>query len=1106
MMKKFLLSTLVVLLTAFSIYAQVTTSTLTGTLRDSKETLIGASVKATHQPTGTVYGASTGTNGRFTISNMRVGGPYLIEITYIGYKTETFDNVTIKLGEPYVLNVVMTETDKQLDEVVVRSTNPNSILNANRKGATTNISRVQIQTLPSITRSVNDLTRLTPQANGTSVGGGNYRSNNFTVDGSNFNNQFGIGANIPANGSPISLDALEQISINVTPFDVRQTGFTGASVNAVTRSGTNQFGGTIFYSMRNEDQQGGKAGGFSITKQEFDQKQYGLSFGGPIIKNKLFFFVNAEFSKITQPGQTRLASTPANPYIPANTNVARPTTTFLDGVKSYLMSEYNYDPGTYQGYGNKSNNDKFLARLDWNIAKNHQFNIRYNQVESKNPSFLSASTGGTGYVYPNGMGRQNNNALHFSNSNYFQDANLYSTAAELNSSFGSKFTNTLRASYTHQNDPRSSESSIFPFVDILEGTSPITSFGYEPFTYGNLRDVKTYAFNDDFTMALGKHNITLGLQAEFSTTKNGFQPFGASHYTFASWNDFVNKVQPTNFVITYPLTADGSQAFPSFKFSQYSAYLQDEFAVSDRIKLTAGVRVEQPAYPDVTEIKTNPLVAGATFANGEKMDTGVLPQTQMMYSPRFGFNWDVKGDRSFQIRGGSGIFTGRIPFVWLVAQSGNAGMLQFTQAYNGQANTPGVFDPNPAKYIPATKAVPGTAIPSSIAAMSPDLKFPQTWKSSLAFDVKLPYGMVGTIEGIYNKDRNAVYARNANLVNPQNLNVAGYPDNRPIYPNTNFTRQAVSITSTGQITTTAASATRLDAIVMDNVKGGEYWSASAQLTKQFSKGLSLMLAYTRSEAKNYGDGAGDQILNLWSIPQTSGNSNTPSLSYTSNVIPNRVIAAINYRKEFLGNLASTVSFFYEGSRASSTNASRFSYTYSLDFNRDLQANDLIYVPKDPSEITFLPLTVGSGATAKTYTAQEQSDIFFAYIEQDEYLKTRKGQYAERNGAQFPWRNQVDFKFVQEVFKNAKTKNSFQFTWDVFNLGNLLNKDWGLYKFVNNTGILVPTNTANLVPGGAVKPTFRMATASGDIVRTTFSPNQTITSTYFMQFGFRYTFQ
>ncbi|WP_029284950.1 carboxypeptidase regulatory-like domain-containing protein [Pedobacter sp. R20-19] len=1105
-MKKTLLFKIVVIVLAFVGFisvanAQVTTSSMTGTIKDAKGALPGASVKATHTPTGTVYSVSTNNDGRFTIGGMRVGGPYTVEISFVGYRPEKATDIYLKLGEPFVLNPILVDNSSTLSEVKVIGQSANSVLNSNRSGTSTVINKTQIQSLPTISRSVNDLTRLTPQANGTSIGGGNYRSNNFTVDGANFNNQFGIGQNIPAGGSPISIDALEQISINVTPFDVRQTGFTGGSVTAVTRSGTNTFSGNAFYTMRGDDQQGKRIGEtYRIqTLQKLDEKNYGFSLGGPIVKDKLFFFVNYEKKHTIQPGTTKIAATLSQPFGSIST-VAKPTADFLNTVSSYLNAKYGYQTGPYQGYSNTSDNEKMFARLDWNISKNHRFSVRYNQVESQSPSNLSTSTTGSGITFGATSNRASVNALSFFNSNYYQAANLYSGVAELTSSFGSKITNVARATYSHQNDPRTSDSSPFPLVDILDGTNVATTFGYEPFTYGNLRDVKGYTYSDDLSLALGKHNITLGLQAEFSTTKNGFQRFGTGYYVFNSWADFVNNAKPANYAVTYPLTADGSQAYPSFKFNQYSAYLQDEFTVSDRLKLTAGLRVEQASYPDVSEVRTHPLVAGLNFA-GQKVDTGLLPENRISYSPRFGFNWNVFGDRSFQVRGGTGIFTGRIPFVWIVSQSGDAGLLQYTQTYSGQANTP-YFNPSIAPNLLSTAPAAGSSIPSSISVMSPNLKFPQTWKSSLAFDVKLPWGIVGTLEGIYGRDLNVAVAQNINLVNPTNLAISGYGDTRPMFPSSTFARQNVSLTSAGQVATTAAatSSSGFNVIQMTNAKGGYNWQATAQLTKQFQGGLSAMVAYTRSDQRNYGDGGGDQLLNLWSIPQTSGNPNTPTLSYSSNLNPDRIIANISYRKAYFGNLATSFSLFYEGSQQG-----RFSYTYSSDFNRDGQSgNDLIYIPRDASEITFVAIPAGTSGYGRAYTAQEQSDAFEAYIAQDDYLSKHRGEYAKRNGGTSPWRNQFDFRLTQEVFKNfGNTKNSFQFTVDIFNVGNLLNRKWGNVNFVNQSAILVPQNVSSI--SNTTKPTFRMGATSNDLTRTTFGTSQTISSTYYMQFGVRYNF-
>jgi hypothetical protein len=1086
--------------------AQVTTSSMTGTIKDSKETLPGASVKATHTPTGTVYTVVSNSVGRYTIGNMRVGGPYVVEVSFVGYRTQKFEDVYLKLGEAFVLNVTLEDNSSTLNTVTIVGTGVNPIMNSNKAGANTVVSRQEIQNLPTISRSVNDITRLTPQSNGSNIGGGNYRSNNFTVDGANFNNQFGIGQNIPAGGSPISIDALEQISINVTPYDVRQTGFVGGSVSAVTRSGTNDWTGGAFYTQRSEWEQGNYVDGKRLNvKNDLNERNYGFTLGGPIIKNKLFFFANYEKKFTVQPGNNRVAATAAAPY-GSFSNVAPATQGFLDNVKSYLLNTYNYDPGVYQGYSNISDNEKMFARLDWNINQNHRFSVRYNQVESKSPSNASTSVTGSGVSgnlsYGNVRSGSNRDAgLNFSNSNYYQAANLYSTVAELNSKLSNKVSNVARFTYSHQNDPRTVDSSPFPLVDILDGTQTgssagkvLTTFGYEPFSFGNLRDVKTYTYSDELLFSLGRHNLTLGGQAEFSTTQNGFQRFGTGFYTFASWNDFVTNARPLQYTVTYPLTADGSQAFPSFKFAQYSGFIQDEWTVTDRFKVTLGLRVEQATYPDVTEIKTHPLVAQQTFANGEKIDTGELPESKMMFSPRFGFNWDVKGDRSLQVRGGSGIFTGRIPFVWIVSQSGDAGLLQYTQVYTG-AQTP-LFNPSIAPNLATSAPAAGTSIPGTISSLSKDIKFPQVWKSSLAVDVKLPWGVIGTLEGIYSKDLNAVYGENVNLVDPT-IQVTGYADQRVFYPSGTNGRQVVKINSAGAINPTGTG--QLNVAKMRNIKDGYSWMATAQLSKQFSSGLSAMVAYTRADQRNFGDQGGDQLLNLWSIPQTVGNSNIPRLSYSNNLLPNRVIGSLSYKKEWLGNLATSVSVFYEGSIQG-----RYSYTYSADFNRDGQNNDLIYVPRDASEITFEAIPAGTSGYRGAYTAQQQSDIFMNYIDNDPYLKTRKGKYAERNGAKLPWRNQFDVRIVQEVFKNVgSTKNSFEFTADIFNFGNLLNSKWGTVQFANNANILVPRNVNNI--NATTKPTFRLNNSGGDIVRNSFGTAETISSTYYMQFGVRYKF-
>jgi outer membrane receptor protein involved in Fe transport len=1102
-------------------WAQVTTSAMNGIITDkSGEGLPGATVIAVHTPTNTQYVAPTNSEGRFNIQGMRVGGPYTVRITFVGYQDASRENLFLSLGQNLRLDINLSESATQLNEVVV-SGRRDALINSDRTGSVTSVQREQIERLPSISRSLNDFTRLTPQANGSAVGGGNNRQNNFTVDGSDFNNNFGIGGNLPAGGSPISLDAIDQLSVSITPYDVRQSGFVGGAINAVTRSGTNDISGSVYRYWRNDNFIGNKVANERFDLQDSRFNQYGFRLGGPVIKDKLFFFINAEIEKNVVPGQTRLASRPGALFGSA-TNITRPTAAELDNISTYLRERFDYETGPYEGYDFESPRTKILGRLDWNISARHKFNIRYSQTEGKSPSFPSTSSSPL-TNFPFGTGRTDLNALPFRNAGYFQEANFYSGAAELNSSLGSNMTNTLRATYTKQNDPRSSDSRVFPFVDILKADganstpTPFTSFGYEPFTLGNLRDVAIYSVRDDFSWLVGRHNLTFGLQGDYSITKNGFQRFAASYYRFNSFEDFqiasdpsstpaqLAAARPTDFAYTYSLSPNFEQAFPTFKFGQYSAYAQDEYSVTDRFRVLAGLRADYVTYPE--PLAEHPLITPINFAGGERLNVANLPKSSILLSPRLGFNWDVEGDQTIQLRGGTGIFTGRVPYVWIVSQAGDAGMLQVTRTFSGNEinQLPGGyrgFSSDPAFYRPATVPAAGTVIPSVITAVAEDFKFPQTWKTSLAVDAKLPGDIVGSLEGIYNKDLNTAVFRNANLVNPTNLSVGGYPDNRLIYPSANNQKFLNPINGAGQaVPNGTAGGGAFNAIVLDNANKGYYWSLTAKLERQFGNGIFASVAYTRSEARNLFDGGGDQPLSAWQQTPTVNGSNNLELSYASYVVPDRILATVSYRKEYLKHLGTTLSLVYEGSQQG-----RFSYVYSADFNRDGGNADLIYIPKDASEITFVPQTIGTGASAVTYTDAQQKELFFAYIDQDKYLRNRKGTYAERNGALLPWRNQFDVKLLQDVFTDiGKKRNTLQLSLDIFNVGNLLNSDWGVIQQTNASSVLVPTNVNSLTAGGTVRPTYRLQLDRGGLVRETFRNNLGVASTYYMQLGLRYIF-
>jgi len=1069
--------------------AQVTTSNLTGSVKGTgNEMLSGATVTAVHQPSGTRYVSTTSASGQFTMQNMRPGGPYVIEVSYVGLKSRKYDDIYLKLAETFVLDIEM-ESSGNLETVVVAAGRRNSVFNSTRDGAVTNISSRELQRLPTISRGLNDFTRLTPQSNGQSIGGGNFRQNYITIDGADFNNNFGIGGNLPAGGSPISLDALEEVSVNITPFDVRQSGFIGSSINAVTRSGSNQFSGSVYHYFYNE-----RLRGFKVKDQTFNRiptnfKQYGVRLGGPIIKDKLFFFVNYETDEEPRQVQTRVASTPENPFDVSNNNIARPTVQELTNISNYLRETYGYETGGFQGYNTAIERTKILGRIDWNITNNHRFNIRYSRVEGSTPNPVSGSRSPlTGFA--NGQGRTNNNALWFENSNYDQGADFTSIAAELNSTFG-KLGNTFRFSYTDQDDSRKSNSADFPFVDILKDGQPFTSFGYEPFSKGNIRRVEMFNITNNLSWTTGKHAWTVGAQAEFSTTTNGFQRFATGYYTFNSWEDFIGGVNPTDYAITYSLAPGFAQAFPQFKFAQYSAYGQDEISLNKQFRLTLGLRLDLPTFPE--KLAEHPLVSPLRFANNEQLNTANLPKSRLLMSPRVGFNWDIKGDRSFQLRGGTGIFTGRIPFVWIVSQAGDAGMLQVTQTFSG-ANVPGPFSPDPRAYLPANPPAAGTVIPNVITIINPDFKMPQTWKTSLGLDKKLGAGFVLSMEAILNKDLNAAFFRNPNLVEPTRLSVAGYPDTRTIYPASNADKFINNLTNAGTVTPTATGA--FNTIVLDNSNQGYYFSFTTKVDKTFSKGFFGSLAYTYSLSSYLFDGGGDQPLSAWQGTANVGGSNNAQMAQAGFIVPHRIVGVLSYRKEFLKHLGTTISLFYNGSHDG-----RFSYVYSADFDRDGTNNDLMYVPRNPSEITFVTNTLPNGTT---FTPQQQSDAFFRFIEQDKYLSSRRGKYAERNAGLFPWRHVVDVKFLQDIFTNIGGKrNTLQFSADILNFGNLLNRNWSTAKFLNTSSPLLPANVNNI--NNNTRPTFRMRAIGDQLVSSTFSDLNGPGSTFSIQFGFRYIF-
>ena len=1092
-MRSFLV--LVMLFIAVTMSAQVTTATMSGKVTAQDEPIIGATVVAVHEPSGTRYGTVTNVSGQFNLQGMRTGGPYKVEISYVGYQTAIYKGINLSLGENYVLNVSLKESSELLDEIVVTASKESN-MKSDRAGAVTNLTSAKIASIPTVSRSMNDIMRLSPQSNTTSngfaAGGGNYRQSFVTVDGASFNNAFGIGSNLPAGGAPISLDALEQLSVSITPYDVRQSGFTGAAINAVTKSGTNELTGSAYTFLTNNNLIGDRVGDGSIELEKSHQYTYGATLGGAIVKNKLFFFVNGEYEDdLTAGPVARARNNDGEKY--GENGVHRPVASKMDEIRDYLINTYDYDPGAYQGYNVKVPSYKFLARVDWNINENNRVNVRFSKTNNRYDASPSSSVnpmtattifpGDEGKGMSSGKGASSDEGLYFRNTRYRQEQRFTSIAAEWNSKWG-MLNNTLRGTYSYQDEPRSYDGGTFPTTYILEEGAVYAMFGTELFTEGNLRQVKSFTITDEATWTWGKHNFMAGLQFESNKALNGYMQGANGAYVFSSWNDFVTGKKPSSFLVTHSNSADLSQFTSKMRQTQYSAYIQDQWNISENFKLTAGLRFELPVYPSLKD-NYNAEYAKLDFGD-RKFTTDQVPGNSLYVSPRVLFNWVIKGERRYVLRGGTGYFVGRMPFVWLVSAVGNSGVGQTQYGYNiGKSSTSGAVAPGFHTDVNETlddiyqgNFTPQVSIPGSPTIIDKDLKMPATWKTSLAFDAKLPGDIDFTLEGIYNRDFNPAVISNANIY-ADGTKTISKNDIRTAYKSYNAGTGAYLIENGGS--------------------KAYYLSLTAQLHKNFDFGLDASFAYTYSRARSYGDGIGDQVTSAYKTNTYAVNGiNDHELGYGTYVAPHRIIASLGYSKAYAKHFRSSVSFIYEGAplgyAGGSYSYSRYSYTYTKNIVGDGGANNLLYVPATKDELTFKNVTSATGEV--TYSAEQQKEDFWNFVQQDKYLKKRLGKYAERGGAVMPWHHQLDFKFNQDFYMMiGGKKNLLQFGIDIQNLANLLNKDWGLYKTVNSIAPLADNGDG----------TFTMQKVSGQVLNSTYKNYASTASTYRVMFSLRYIF-
>ncbi len=1060
----------------------VTTSSINGLVTDvDGNPLAEATVVALHVPTGTRYRAVVRPGGAYNLPNLRVGGPYTITASFIGMEPSSQQNVVLNLGQAFRLDFALIRRAVEVEEVEVAA-GENAILNAGRTGAETNLGPVEVALTPSVKRSTRDLTKLDPRSDGNfSFAGRNWLYNNVSLDGSYFNNPFGLDDPAPggqANAEPVPFDAVEQVQVSIAPFDVREGGFTGANVNLVTRSGSNDWRGSVYSFLRSDALQGNTVEGREVVANP-DQSyvQAGATLSGPIIRDRLFFFLNAEMERTDDPGSNFVADRDGD----ITFGESRVSAADMDSIRTVLLANYGYETGPYEGYTHETDNNKFLFKLDYNLNENNTFVFRFNYLDAQrdlgpHPFVLSANNTGRG---------PNESSLPFQNSGYAINNDLQSYAFEWNTR-SAGFANRFFASYNRFRDFRDPFSADFPTIEIAEGGVTYTTAGHEPFSIHNILDQDVWQVTNNFTLFRGDHAITLGGNFErfgffnsFNIFRHGlFQVpaafggttfFSLDEFFEATDNDGIGDVDLNGFIGSGPFKGE------NIDVGQLSLYAQDEFLVTPRFNLTFGVRMDLPMY--FTDPVDNPfsrsLLALDENGNPETVDQSSLPDSKILWSPRVGFNWNAVGDRQTQVRGGTGIFTGRIPFVW------------FGNVISNPGANPNLYPAVGAPEIPTEK---GSILQQSfdLNAMDPDFEWPQVWTTDVAVDQLLPGGLLGTLELIYSKDLNAIYMRNADIV-PAVGTVPG-ADGRPYYGGA----------GSSELNPDPFGGFGAGIYVLDNVDEGSSLNISAQLRKTWASGLSAMFAYSYTDAEN--NLQSTEIASvLWQNQPVQGNPNQPGLAPSQFGQRHRFIAGLNYGKQWSASLRTQIGLFYEraeGNRFSGAGGNRYSFVYAGDVNGDgVGGNDLIYIPRDASDIILVD--------HPTYgTAAEQWDRLNAFIEQDDYLSEHRGEIAERNGALNPWYGNLDLRILQDFALGSGTRrHAFQVSVDILNFGNLLNSDWGVRKGASPAATSPLQMVAAPDPGTASAPEF-VFTGPDE----TFTADPGILSRWRAQFGVRYFFE
>jgi outer membrane receptor protein involved in Fe transport len=1049
MLKRILCVLTLILLASASVFSQVTTSNLSGIIKSKSGTsLAGASVIAVHLPTGTTYRTLSRSGGTFDLPNVTPGGPYKIDVTFVGYESTSRDNIFISLGETSQQEFVLTEAATSLEGVVVSAMR--RPIQESKGGTETNIGRDKMLNLPTVGRNVSDYLRFVPQAKvtsdgGISLAGQNNRYNSFYIDGAVNNDVFGLAASGTNGGqagiAPISIDAIDQFQVLLSPYDASLGNFTGGGINATTRSGTNQYQGSVYYFFRNQDLSGKTPGGdkAAATKlPEFTNKTTGFRVGGPILKNKLFFFLNGEIQRDERP----------QPFIGTYGGTSTPTD--IATLTNFLRTNYNYDPGGYLDNPEKVEANRIATKIDWNINSIHKLSASYRYNDG----------------FRNNVSRSSNSTINFYNNGYAFPTTTHSGSLEFNSRFNNNANNRLLLTFTKVTDDRGAIGNPFPRVRINDGSGGLV-FGTEEFSTGNLLKQNNYALFDVYKFYLNKHTFAAGTDNELSNSTNVFIRQNYGSYTFADLNTFMTGGTAMTYNRSYSLldpgkTGDESlNAAAKFNTLRLGFFVSDDIKVNDNLTITLGIRADNTKFlttPKEDRFFNDTAIAKiSAYYDMKGARSGQISDPKWSLNPRFGFVYKMR-EENITVRGGAGFFTGRVPLVWPGGVYNNNGI-----SVGGITRSNVAFRPDPFKQYEASDF--GITLPSpsgQIDLIAQDFRMNKVFRTSLGVDKNLGGGWKFTIEGIFTKNINEIDYEKISIIPPTKKTVG--PDVRNVYDLSGNFPVNIPLRSNGTSPYTAI-------YLLSNSEGkkGYSYNFTTTIDKAWSNGWSINANYSYGSSVVLNEGTSSQNSSQWQFMETVNGRNFITLS-NSDFDPGHRINVFGAKKFSYAKdrLATTVSLVYN---AQSGNT--FSYVLNRGMVRDadnFETNDLMFIPTTDqlATMTFLSNTVNG----VTYTPDQQKAFFNEYIENDDYLRKHRGQYAERNGARLPFTNLLDLKLQQDfnIKVGAKTYQ-LQLTYDVFNFTNMLNRDWGKVYFLTNDQMIL-LNFESFVSATNLTPQYR----------------------------------